>query len=101
VKKLLAELEDARTSHQRRAEIGDHLAEIGDPRPGVGVKDDVPDITWVSVPAGEITLEGNAGTFKAEPFHLARYPVTYQQFLAFYEAKDGFTVSSNVKLTHR
>ena len=35
--RLLEEIANPATSHQRRAIIGDRLAEIGDPRPGVGL----------------------------------------------------------------
>ncbi len=37
-KRLLRELEDIHTSHERRRDIGDRLAVIGDTRHGVGVK---------------------------------------------------------------
>ena len=36
-KRLLQELENPQTSHYRRAEIGDRLNQIGDPRFGIGV----------------------------------------------------------------
>ncbi len=39
VDRLLAELDDPQTRPPRRLEIGDRLAEIGDPRPGVGVRE--------------------------------------------------------------
>lgn len=39
VEKLLAELHDPRTTPPRRLEIGDRLVELGDPRPGVGVRE--------------------------------------------------------------
>ncbi|MEM9385244.1 MAG: SUMF1/EgtB/PvdO family nonheme iron enzyme [Pseudomonadota bacterium] len=46
--------------------------------------DGLPDIAWVEIPGGEVTLEGGAGTFST-PAHyaLGRYPVTYAQFMAF------------------
>ncbi|MEW8632325.1 MAG: SUMF1/EgtB/PvdO family nonheme iron enzyme [Candidatus Thiodiazotropha sp.] len=37
IQKLLDEIDDPNTTPQRRLEIGDQLAELGDPRPGVGV----------------------------------------------------------------
>ncbi len=39
VDRLLAELQDPQTLPPRRLAIGDRLAEIGDPRPGVGVRE--------------------------------------------------------------
>jgi formylglycine-generating enzyme required for sulfatase activity len=57
----------------------------------VGLRaDGLPDIVWCEVPGGEVTLEGNAGTFTVEPFHIAQYPVTYSQYRAFLEAEDGY-----------
>ena len=89
--RLIAELERAQTSHYRRAEIGDRLARIGDPRPGVGLRPDgLPDISWCPIPGGEVELEEGGGRFRVEPFHIARYPVTYRQYRAFLEAPDGY-----------
>lgn len=88
--RLLDEIDDPATNHQRRAIIGDRLAEIGDPRPGVGLKDGLPDIDWVPVPGGEITLEDDAGTFPVEPFEIDRYPVTWAQYRCFLDAEDGY-----------
>jgi formylglycine-generating enzyme required for sulfatase activity len=86
--RLLAELEDINTSHQRRSAIGERLALIGDPRPGVGLRPDgFPDIMWCRVPGGEIIVkdEGDRaiGTFQVQPFFIAKYPITYGQFQAF------------------
>ena len=36
IERLLAEIADSKTEPPRRLEIGDRLAELGDPRPGVG-----------------------------------------------------------------
>lgn len=90
----LRELEDIRTGHQRRAGIGDRLAEIGDTRRGVGLIlprtgariDDprvgIPDIVWCEVPGGTVAVD-ELGERTVRPFYLARYPVTYMQFSAF------------------
>jgi hypothetical protein len=82
---LLSELEALpidNGSHRRRLEIGDRLAEIGDPRPGVGVKNGIPEIEWVPVLTnGTITIAGQ--TFPVKPFLIAKYPVTYIQYQAF------------------
>jgi formylglycine-generating enzyme required for sulfatase activity len=89
--RLLEELEDIETTHYRRAEIGDRLAQIGDTRIGVGIDGQgVPDIDWVRMPGGRIELEYRVGTFDVEPFFIARYPITYRQYRAFLEAADGY-----------
>ena len=86
---LLEELKNPATSHQRRLRIGDDLALLGDPRPGVGVKDGVPDMVWLPVaPGGDITIEQHK--FTVQPFYIAQYLVTYEQYQAFVAAEDGF-----------
>ena len=91
--RLLDEITRAETPHWRRAEIGDRLARIGDPRPGIGLTEDgLPEIAWCRIPAGRVTLEENAGTFDVDAFEIARYPVTYRQYRAFLEASDGYQV---------
>ena len=87
--RLLAELAHGGTDHTRREDIGRRLAEIGDPRPGVSVKDGVPDLLWRPIPAGEVEIEDH-GRFKVAPFHLAAYPVTYAQYQTFLDAEDGY-----------
>lgn len=91
---LLAELERPETTHQRRAEIGRRLDELGDPRPGVGVDaDGTPQIDWCRVPGGEVAIEftkGNLRRKKLETFHIARFPVTVAQYRAFLNAEDGW-----------
>jgi hypothetical protein len=88
---MLSEIKNGVTSHARRAVIGVRVSLLGDPRAGVGLrKDGIPDLIWCEVPAGDVTLEGNNETFTiAEPFYIAKYPVTYIQFRAFLEADDG------------
>ena len=89
--RLLDEINDPSTYHRRRAMIGDRLAEIGDHRPGVGLRPDgLPDIEWCAVPGGSVTLEKGAGTFAVSPFMMATYPITYVQYRAFLEAADGY-----------
>ena len=103
---MLAALDDPATSHEQRAIIGVRLSLLGDPRPGVGLRaDGLPDIVWCAVPGGEVTLEievenrsriarwlrrSTSNTFHVEPFHIAKYPVTYRQYRAFLEAEDGY-----------
>jgi len=86
----IAELEQPSTTHQRRAEIGQRLAEAGDPRPGVGVINGIPDILWREIPGGEVEVE-QQGRFHVEAFRMAAYPVTGAQFRAFVEAADGYS----------
>jgi formylglycine-generating enzyme required for sulfatase activity len=86
-----------------RAAAGRALAMIGDPRFGVGVKDGLPEIDWVEIPAGTFLM----GSDKAKDryarddeipqhevdlpaYHISRYPITYAQFQAFLDAPDGF-----------
>jgi hypothetical protein len=54
---LLQELENEETTDQRRLQIGEWLEKSGDPRPGVAVKEDVPDIAWLPItPSGEAQI---------------------------------------------
>ena len=88
--KLLRELDDPRTSHRRRLEIGDRLDEIGDTRPGVGLRaDGLPDIAWLPVaPGGHISVENE--TFIVPPFYMAKYLITYAQYEAFVKDPQGY-----------
>lgn len=87
---LIARLKEDALSHQDRLLIGHKLAEFGDTRPGVGVKDGVPDIEWIKIPGGKIALEKVTHVFQVKPFKIAKYPVTNAQFEAFIQAKDGY-----------
>jgi len=87
---LLAQLEQRELPHEHRAWIGDRLAEMGDSRPGVGVRPDgLPDILWLPVAGGEVEVE-RAGRFQANDFYIGQYPVTFQQYQIFLDAPDGF-----------
>ncbi|MFN8531792.1 MAG: formylglycine-generating enzyme family protein [Anaerolineae bacterium] len=97
---LLKRLNDASCSHEERARIGDQLAAMGDPRPGVGLRaDGIPDIAWcaVDIPPEQrgtsrpfFNERGEQyGEFALEPFQIARYPITFAQFEAFLLAEDG------------
>lgn len=97
--KLLDLIADVHTKSPERAKAGRRLAEIGDPRSGVGLgPDGLPDMDWVEVPAGEFIFGGDGKAFNGLPyqklyldaFYMARYPVTYSQYLAFVNAKDGY-----------
>ncbi len=89
---LIDELGTDNTPHHRREEIGLRLNQLGDPRRGVGLDEKgLPDIVWIDIPAGEVTLETESRErFAVPPFCLARYPVTWRQYRAFLEAEDGY-----------
>jgi formylglycine-generating enzyme required for sulfatase activity len=84
--KLLHELEQLAydsTRHARRRDIGEALASLGDERDGVGVRDELPDVQWLSV-AGTGDDEQSA-SIKLDDFFIAQYPVTYAQYQVFAE----------------
>ena len=88
---LIDELERPQTTHQRRVDIGERLDRVGDPRPGVGLREDgTPEIVWCPIPGGVVELEGVGGNFDVAPFYMAKYPVTYRQYKAFLDADDGY-----------
>ncbi len=86
-----------------RAEMGRALAVLGDPRFGVGVRDGLPEIDWVTIPAGPFLMGSDK---KKDPkardsempqhevtlpeYRMSRYPITYAQFQAFVEDPQGF-----------
>jgi hypothetical protein len=83
-----------------RAEAGKALANVGDLRSGVGLRDDgLPDVVWCEVPAGRFLMgstdkdemaygdEKPQHTYEIEqPYGISRYPVTNAQYAAFVEA---------------
>ncbi len=100
--KLVARLEDPAEIPTKRAAAGDALARLGDPRPGVGLRqDDLPDMAWCEVPAGPSLM----GSDKARDpdayddespqheqpmpyaYRICKYPITNAQFAAF--VQDG------------
>jgi len=92
--RLLDEIRDPATRHQRRGWIGARWAAIGDPRRGAGVDPDtgLPDILWSDeVSPGRVDLEDGAGRFTIDqPFKVAVHPVTRDQYMAFLNAADGY-----------
>jgi formylglycine-generating enzyme required for sulfatase activity len=74
---------------QARAQAGRALARLGDPRRGVGLRDDgLPDIVWCEVPAGPFLMGDDKEKDKSitESYRISRYPVTNAQFEAFVRA---------------
>jgi hypothetical protein len=90
--RLLDELSSDDTPHQRREEIGLRLNQMGDPRRGVGLNAaGLPDLVWINIPAGEVTLETKLPeTFAVSAFQIARYPITWKQYRAFVDSADGY-----------
>jgi sulfatase-modifying factor enzyme 1 len=86
VQRLLDELERSETEPPRRLEIGDLLAERGDPRLGVGLDDHgLPDVGWVEIPAGDFVYQGSE-RIALSRFFMARYPITNIQYQCFIDA---------------
>jgi hypothetical protein len=74
----------------RRLAIGDRLAEIGDPRAGVGLDvRGLPALDWVEIPGGEFIYQ-NGEKRRLPTFRMARYPITNAQYQAFIDA-GGYT----------
>ncbi len=116
--RLLREVAKPETNHERRRDIGDRLAVIGDTRRGVGVialtlnpspgeavgsghraavagVRAIPQIDWLPVEGSTVpviikTDAMEIGPITIAPFFIARYLTTYAQFQAFLEATDGF-----------
>lgn len=87
--RLLRELDNIKTPHARRSAVGERLCAIGDPRPGVGLREDgLPDIVWCEVLGGKIEIERQ--TFTVQPFYIAKYQITLVQFQAFLDDPDGW-----------
>lgn len=90
VNDLLALLCDRNIPPRERAKAGQRLADLGDPRSGVGLRPDrLPDIDWVEVPGGEFLYQDDKQS-SLPTFHISRYPITYAQFQPFLDADDGF-----------
>ncbi len=87
---LLDVMLDSQRPPVEREEAGQKIAEIGDPRPGVGLRSDgVPDIDWVEVPAGKFIYQ-DGDKLSLPTLYIGRYPITFAQFEAFLDAPDGF-----------
>jgi len=85
-KTLLDRIADRGTPPEERFEIGDRLARLGDPRPGVGLTSEgLPDVDWVQIPAGPYLYGKDTQKRELPTFHMARYPVTNAQYRAFIE----------------
>jgi formylglycine-generating enzyme required for sulfatase activity len=67
-----------------RASLWQILGRIGlDDRAGVNLRDGLPDIDWVEVPAGAFTCGEKGRSVTLPAFRVARYPITNTQFQCF------------------
>lgn len=102
---IVQELEQINISHERRLFISERLGFLGDPRPGVGVKKvlrngqkeiAVPEIVWCYVEAERGTdgqqpsVEIKGQVFPVQPFYIAKYQITDQQFQSFLDDAEGY-----------
>ncbi|NLF75470.1 MAG: SUMF1/EgtB/PvdO family nonheme iron enzyme [Chloroflexi bacterium] len=99
---LLSALEDRHI--RQRVFAGQALGLLGDPRRGVGLDaDNLPDIDWVEIPAGEFLMGSDKSQdpqaydnetpqqkFHLDTFHISRHPITVAQYAAFVNG-DGYT----------
>jgi formylglycine-generating enzyme required for sulfatase activity len=82
-----------------RAAAGVALGKLGDPRPGVGLKNGLPDLDWIEISPGPFPMGNNKPEAKyddeiprftceliTKPYRISRYPVTVAQFQAFVDA---------------
>ena len=96
---LVRLVEGGQLTARERAEAGDVLGQLGDPRPGVAtvmiVGQAAPDLLWVHVPAGPFTMgspeddeqayadERPAHSVTLPDFYISRYPITNAQYGVF------------------
>ncbi|GAB4524215.1 MAG: hypothetical protein OHK0046_38810 [Anaerolineae bacterium] len=80
---LYTELNNIATSHQRRLEIGERLAAVGDTRNGISVKGGLPDIAWLPVDGSQGRYRFEYGDLEVKSFFIAKYLITVTQYQAF------------------
>lgn len=95
IRLLRARLEEVRDGEghfdaKTRSRAASAIGRVGDPRPGVGLKDGLPDIEWVELPAGEFRLGETGAPQRVSAFKLSRYPITWAQYQAFVDDADGY-----------
>jgi formylglycine-generating enzyme required for sulfatase activity len=101
--RLVTVLEQGLLAPPERAEAGQALGVLGDPRPGVGLRSDgLPDIVWCEVPAGPFTMgskdDPDAYDWESpqheQPlpydYRISKYPITNDQFSAFVQQDGGY-----------
>lgn len=85
---LAALVERGALEPQERAEAGNTLARLGDPRPGV-----INDFLFCHIPAGRFMMGEGKEQFPYEikqEFYITRYPVTNAQFDLFVNDENGY-----------
>ncbi len=95
---IFSEINATGTTHTRRKFLGRRLAQVGDSRPGVGCRDNIPDINWIDIPGGDVSIVKQRRylpnkTYRnpqVSTFKLARYPITVKQYCAFLEDDQGW-----------
>ena len=94
-RELLDVMLDSNVSPPERAEAGRKLAQIGDPRMGVGLDvDQLPLMAWIPLPAATLTVGGakearnprEGKQVSVGAFKIAKYPITNAQYAKFVEA---------------
>lgn len=99
IQQLVDRITDVSVSLKDRIAAGIKLSELGDPRPGVGLRaDGLPDIVWCDIPAGSFIFGGDPTAYNASlaetidlpAFRVSKYPVTYSQFRSFVRDPDGY-----------
>lgn len=91
---LIDRLLDFNTTPPERLQIGMRLAELGDPRVGVGLDENgLPEFDWVKIPPGNFFYQNDDIIFMGK-FHISKYLITNVQFQAFIHAIDGYTNES-------
>jgi len=74
----------ARLNPPERTRLWRTLGRLGlDDRAGVGLKEGVPDIDWVEVPAGPFLYGEERKPRQLRAFRIARHPITNAQFQSF------------------
>jgi len=70
-----------------RAHLWRVLGALGlDDRPGVGVRDGLPDIEWVDIVGGKFLYGENKRSKTIGSYRIARHPITHAQFQCFIDA---------------
>lgn len=93
IRQLLARLDDPALQPFERAKLGQDLDQKGDPRRGIGKRqDDLPDIEWVKIPAGPFHYQSDQ-RLTLPPYFISRYPITYAQYRLFLNDDDGYSQS--------
>lgn len=80
---LIDLLHDSNLSTEERHAVGNQLAQIGDPRQGVGLRPDgLPDIQWMRISEGDFIFHFDRKAY-LPTYYISRYPITQLQFQAF------------------